>query len=100
MLWSEIRLHFPQTWLLIEALAAHSVDGKRILDDLSVFGAYSDSTAALASYVQMHRAMPERELYVFHTDREELDIRERWWPGIRPRRRLDAAPQTGEGDSR
>ena len=36
-------------------------------------------------YIQLHREAPERELYVFHTDRETLDITERRWLGIRGR---------------
>lgn len=83
MQWQEIRQHYPKQWLLVEALKAHSEGEKRILDQLAVLGAFPDSVTALQSYSQLHREAPDRELYVFHTSRETLDIRERQWLGIR-----------------
>jgi hypothetical protein len=83
MQWQEIREHYPQQWLLIEAIKAHSDANVRVLEQLAVVGTFSDSAAALQSYVQLHHEAPERELYVFHTSRERLDIPERAWLGIR-----------------
>mgnify|MGYP000509335840 CR=1 FL=1 len=83
MKWQEIRTHYPEQWLLVEAIKAHSLDNKRILDQLAVVGAFSDSVAAMKGYAQLHHQAPERELYVFHSSREALDITERQWLGIR-----------------
>jgi len=83
MQWQEIRIHYPHQWLLIEAIKARSELNKRILDEISVIETYSDSVAALDGYKRFHRQSPERELYVFHTDRPQLDIIERRWLGIR-----------------
>ena len=83
MKWQKIREHYPKQWLLIEALQAHSIKDKRILDDLAVLGCYQDSMGAMKGYGQLHRKSPERELYVCHTTREFLDITERQWLGIR-----------------
>jgi hypothetical protein len=83
MQWQEIRQHYSKQWLLVEALKAHSEDEQRILDQLAVLGAFPDSVTALQNYSQLHREIPERELYIFHTSRETLDIRERQWLGIR-----------------
>lgn len=83
MQWQEIRKHYPHQWLLIEAIKAHSVNDKRFLDEISVIGTYSDSVEAVNSYMRLHKQAPERELYVFHTDRQELGITERRWLGIR-----------------
>lgn len=83
MKWEKIRNHYPDQWLLIEAIKAHSDHNKRILDEISVVSTFSDSVAAMKGYIQLHRDAPERELYVFHTNREELDITERRWLGIR-----------------
>jgi hypothetical protein len=87
MEWQEIRKHYPQQWLLVEAIKAHSeanVSGTyRILEQLAVVSTFPDSVAAMESYVQLRREAPERELYVFHTSRETLDIIERRWLGIR-----------------
>ena len=83
MKWHEIRTHYPQQWLLIEAIKAHSEANKRILEQLAVVGTFPDSSTALKSYQQLHHEAPERELYVFHTSRETLDVTERRWLGIR-----------------
>jgi hypothetical protein len=83
MKWQEIRDRYPQQWLLIEAIKAHTEHDKRVLDQIAVLGAYSNSTTALQGYQQLHQEDPERELYVFHTSRTELDITERHWIGIR-----------------
>lgn len=83
MQWQEIRNHYPQQWLLVEAIKAHSESNKRILEQIAVVGTFPDSVTAMKSYVQLHHEAPERELYVFHTSRETLDITERSWLGIR-----------------
>lgn len=83
MQWQDIRNHYPRQWLLLEALKAHSESERRVLDQLAVLGTYTDSTSALHDYRQFHAEAPERELYVFHTSRETLDIAERRWLGIR-----------------
>ena len=83
MKWQEIREHYPRQWLLIEAIEAHSKAGKRILDELTIVNTFSDSRTAMRGYTQLHEQAPERELYVLHTDRKELDITERRWLGIR-----------------
>jgi len=83
MQWKEICQHYPRQWLLIEAIKAHSEADRRILEQLAVVGTFSDSTTAMKSYLQLHNEAPERELYVFHTSREKLDITERRWLGVR-----------------
>lgn len=86
MEWNEIRRTYPHRWLLVEALEAHSQSGKRILEDLAVVDSFPDGTAAMKGYKQLHHRAPERELYVLHTDREDLDIGELTWWGIRAAR--------------
>ncbi len=83
MHWSEIRRHYPDEWLLIEAIEARSENGHRILEDIAVVAAFSDSVAAMKRYGRLHHEAPQRELYVCHTKREDLEIRERRWLGIR-----------------
>jgi hypothetical protein len=83
MQWQEIRDHYPQQWLLLEAVKAHSEGDQRILDQLAPLNAFSDSAAALSAYARIHREVSQRELYVFHTSRDTLDILERQWLGIR-----------------
>ena len=83
MLWQEIRQHYPQQWVLVEAINAYSKANTRILEHLAVVDTFPDSVSAMQSYAQFHRESPQRELYVFHTSRETLDITERQWLGVR-----------------
>jgi len=50
---------------------------------LAVLDAFPDTATALSAYARMHREVAQRELYVFHTSRDTLDILERQWLGIR-----------------
>ncbi len=82
MNWHEIRKYYPQQWLLVEAIKARSEGGKRILEQISVINTFSDSISAMDGYKKLKKEVPERELFVFHTSREELDITERRWRGV------------------
>lgn len=84
MLWSEIRKAYPDQWLVIEALEAHTTPGKqRQLDKVAVIEICDGGKAAMERYRHWHTLFPEREFYFVHTSRNELDIRERSWVGIR-----------------
>ncbi len=83
MTWEEIRRQFPHQWLLLEALEAASTAGQRIVTQLVVVSVFPDFKVAMKAYAKLHHDAPARELYVFHTDREQLDIQERHWLGIR-----------------
>ncbi len=61
----------------------------RIIEDIQlveVFG--EDNNGALRRYVQLHRIHPEKEYYVVHTSRPELNVKERNWTGIRGKMKL------------
>lgn len=83
MKWSDLRQIYPSQWLLVEAIAAHSEENQRVLEELAVIDAFADSTAAWQRYIQLHREAAGREFYILHTDRENLQITERVWLGIR-----------------
>ena len=84
MFWSEIREAYPNQWLVIEALEAHTTpSGQRELDDIAVVEVCKDGNAAMKSYRLWHSRYPEREFYFVNTSREKLDIRERQWVGVR-----------------
>jgi hypothetical protein len=83
MQWVDIRRKLPHQWLVVEALQARSHAGRRQLEDISVVGTFEDSETAMRAYMKLHRGSPNRELYVVHTDRPELDIEERSWLGLR-----------------
>ncbi len=76
MRWSEVRTAYPNQWLVIEALEAHSEAHQRLLDRVAVVETCDDGTAAMACYNQLHRQHPQREFYFVHTSRETLEILE------------------------
>ena len=88
MIWSEVRQAYPNRWLIIEAVEARTLDERRILDKIAVMEVCRDNAEVMQAYERWHQAYPQREFYFVHTGREELEIRERRWLGIR---RNDAA---------
>lgn len=91
MRWQEVRDAYPEQWLVIEALEAHSENGHRILDRIAVIEACADGPATMKRYGQLRRAHPQRELCFVHTSRDALDIEERLWLGVRGLRAADLA---------
>lgn len=84
MLWSKIREIYPDQWLVIEALGAHTTPTQqRELEKIAVVDTCEDGNAAMNAYRRLHAEYPAREFYFVHTKRESLDIRERQWVGIR-----------------
>ncbi len=84
MKWSEIRTVYPDQWLIVEALEAHTTpDNQRIPDRLAVIETCPDGNSAMQRYRELHLEYPQREFYFVHTSRKNLNIRERQWLGIR-----------------
>ena len=84
MEWKVIRTQYPDSWLLIEAIKAHTTsEQKRIIDKLAVIDQFDDFYVAMDSYKQLHREKPSKEMYVVHTDSEEINIKEQFWTGVR-----------------
>ena len=84
MQWIEVRKAYPNQWLIIEALQAHTTpDNHRHLNKIAIIERCIDGNTALQSYRCLHQQHPIREFYFVHTSREELDIREQQWLGIR-----------------
>lgn len=83
MNWTNIRQAYPDQWLVIEALEAHTENERRYLDRLAVVEVCADGTKAMQSYRRLHQQYPLREFYFVHTSRERLDIIERQWAGVR-----------------
>lgn len=84
MKWERVKTLYKNQWVVIEAIEAHSKDCERILDEISVVDiAGDDSKKALEIYKELHRENKDRELYVVHTSRDKLDIKEKTWIGVR-----------------
>lgn len=83
MNWQQVRQAHPNRWLVLEATAARSAAGQRVLDAIDVLIAVDDARQAMERYLELHKREPARELYVAHTSREALEIEERRWAGVR-----------------
>jgi hypothetical protein len=91
MRWAEIRRQYPDQWLVIDALEAHTEGDRRKLEQMTVVEVCPDGATAFQRYRELHRQYPLREFYFVHTAREELDIRERHWLGLRRNHAIDPA---------
>jgi len=84
MLWNEVKKAYPNQWVIIEAIEAHTEGNKRIINQLTVVDNYQDDNSkALLQYLKLHRKHKDREFYVVHTSRPQLDIIEQRWIGLR-----------------
>lgn len=84
MIWEDVKKTHPSQWLIIEAIEAHTEGDKRILDNITVVDTFNDdNNRAMLEYIKLHRKHRDRELYVVHTSRPELDIIEQRWIGVR-----------------
>ncbi|WCF10619.1 hypothetical protein NDS46_12570 [Paenibacillus thiaminolyticus] len=83
MKWVNIRDVYPERWVLVEALAAHSNNHKRTIEEMSVICEYDNPKHAWASYKKLHLSEPTRELYVFYTGNECIEVIEQPFTGIR-----------------
>ena len=78
MLWRQVRQAYPDQWLIIEALQAHTdrLTHERILDWIDVIETCLNGQAAIRRYQELHQQYPYREFYFVHTRREKLEITE------------------------
>lgn len=84
MKWEEIREAFPNQWVLIEATHAFTNEkSERILEDVTPLKKFSNSSDAMKTYKLLHWENPTREMYVLHTSRDEPNIIEKKWVGVR-----------------
>ncbi|MFE6075524.1 hypothetical protein ACFVQB_13720 [Paenibacillus sp. NPDC057886] len=83
MKWSHIREIYPNRWVLVEALATQSNNHIRTIEEMSVVSDYDDPKRAWASYKKLHLSEPTRELYVFYTGNECIEVIEQPFTGIR-----------------
>jgi hypothetical protein len=73
--WQALRTRYPHAWLVVEAHEAHTQEGQRLIAHLEMMAEFGeDWDAGWARYKALHAANPEREYYLLHTDRAELNI--------------------------
>jgi hypothetical protein len=83
MRWNEIRASYPEQWVLVEALDAHSEPNRRVVESMALLETFVDSPTAWKAYSKLHKENPQRELYIAHTSQPQLEIMERSWLGVR-----------------
>ena len=83
MKWKEVRERYPDSWVLFEAIEAYSENGERKVTNISIINTFDNSEEATEVYRKTHKKNPQRELYIAHTQKEQLKIEERKWLGIR-----------------
>lgn len=83
MTWESVRKLYKEKWVLIEAIKAHSNNGKRIVEDMDLVGVYDKGNEALKDYTNRHKEDKSKEFYVYSTINEKLEIEERAWIGVR-----------------
>ena len=83
MTWTETRTQYPEKWLLIEALKAHTEENRRIVEDMTVLQQFDNSLEAMQFYREYRRHAAHRELLVVHTRKPELKVEVQHWLGIR-----------------
>jgi hypothetical protein len=67
MRWNEVRALHPGQWLIVEALAARSEGGRRLVDSFGVLERCTDGGDAYRRYRALHKQFPSREIYFVHT---------------------------------
>ncbi|WP_152400471.1 hypothetical protein [Paenibacillus cellulositrophicus] len=83
MKWSNVRNIYPNRWVLVEALATHSNNHQRTIEEMSIVSEYDDPKDAWASYKKLHLSEPTRELYIFYTGNEYIEVIEQSFTGIK-----------------
>ena len=83
MKWSEVRQHFPDRCVLVEALKSETRGKERVIGDMSVIDEFENGNAAWKVYKKLQAENQTRELYIFHTNNEEIKVIEQPYIGVR-----------------
>lgn len=83
MKWSDIQDLYPNEWVVIEAIDAHSDNGTRLVEDMAIVQQFDDSYEAMKRCNELQRDRPSSEFYFLHTSKPRVEIRERRWIGVR-----------------
>ncbi|MNW51346.1 hypothetical protein D3C74_288300 [compost metagenome] len=78
MRWNEVQERFSNEWVVLEVTKAHSKEGLRFIEEMTVIDSFDDSVKALKRYSELHQNEPHREYCFFHTSRPEIVARERY----------------------
>ena len=82
MKWSEVRQHFPIRCVLVEALKFETIGNERVIKGMSVIDDFENGNAAWKVYKTLHTENQSHELYIFHTNNEEIKVIEQPYIGV------------------
>lgn len=85
MRWEEVREKYPNRFVLVEAIKASSKNQVRTIEEMAIIKEYEDSKQAWNGYKEHHRENSKRELYIFHTSKENIEVIEGYFTGVRGR---------------
>lgn len=85
MIWSEVRHHFPGRVVLVESIKSETRGKERVIEQMSVIDDFENGNAAWKVYKKLHTKNQDRELYIFHTNNEEIKVIEQPYIGVRRR---------------
>ena len=85
MQWSDICKKYPNKIVLVEALKTSSINKITTVEEMSILSDFQDSMDAWQEYKKIHKDMPEKELFIFHTSKEKAEVIEHFFIGIRGR---------------
>lgn len=88
MKWSEVREHFPNTIVLVEAIKSETIGNERVIDEMAVIDNFENGNAAWKVYKKLHAENHSRELYIFHTNNEKIKVIEQPYIGVRRQMQL------------
>ncbi len=83
MKWSEVRQHFPERCVLVEAIKSETRGNERIIEEMSVIDDFENGNAACKVYKKLHSENQSCEIYIFHTNNEEIKVIEQSYIGVR-----------------
>jgi hypothetical protein len=86
MKWHEVCEHYPNQIVLVEALITTSVNHIRTIEEMSILSNFSDNMAAWNEYKRLHKSNPDKELYILHTSKENAEVIEQFFVGLRGRK--------------
>jgi hypothetical protein len=75
MRWLDVQERFPNEWVVLEVIKAHSNEGRRYIEEVIVIDRFENSLEAMHHYEKLRREQPHREYCFFHTSRPNLIAR-------------------------
>jgi len=85
MKWSEVRKHFPGRCVLVEAIKSTTRGKEKFIEEMAVIDDFDNGNAAWKVYKKLHSENQKRELFIFHTNNEEIKVIEQPYIGVRRR---------------